>query len=158
MGLRRRLSKKWNETVNGVLSGPGVDVDSVNTDDLQNNIEGADDTTESVVTYPSDNIEDSIDRSRVVRGVSTSATLIAEGSADSAAQNIAIVSGRDGQQSAFFWDIVQFARFSSPNVIATNNGGNPDSRTYSKNGKNLELAMSAGSYDVRTRCIENGGI
>jgi len=31
MGLRRRLSKKWNETVNGVLSGPGVDVDSVNT-------------------------------------------------------------------------------------------------------------------------------
>jgi hypothetical protein len=33
MGLRRRLSKKWNETVNGVLSGPGVDVDSVNTGD-----------------------------------------------------------------------------------------------------------------------------
>jgi len=34
MGLRRRLSKKWNETVNGVLSGPGVDVDSVKTDDV----------------------------------------------------------------------------------------------------------------------------
>ncbi|AGM11152.1 hypothetical protein M196_gp60 [Halorubrum tailed virus 4] len=33
MGLRRRLSKKWNETVNGVLSGPGVDVDSVNTEE-----------------------------------------------------------------------------------------------------------------------------
>lgn len=37
MGLRRRLSKKWNETVNGVLSGPGVDVDSVNTNGLGNN-------------------------------------------------------------------------------------------------------------------------
>lgn len=33
MGLRRRLSKKWNETVNGVLNGPGVNVNTVNTDD-----------------------------------------------------------------------------------------------------------------------------
>jgi len=40
MGLRRRLSKKWNETVNGVLSGPGVDVDSVNTGALTDGQDG----------------------------------------------------------------------------------------------------------------------
>jgi len=33
MGLRRRLSRLWDETTDGVLTGPGINVESVSTDD-----------------------------------------------------------------------------------------------------------------------------
>jgi len=33
MGLRRRLSRLWDETTDGVLTGPGINVESVDTED-----------------------------------------------------------------------------------------------------------------------------
>jgi len=36
MGLRRRLSRLWDETTDGVLTGPGINVESVNTERLNN--------------------------------------------------------------------------------------------------------------------------
>jgi len=37
MGLRRRLSRLWDETTDGILSGPGIDVDSVDTESTDSN-------------------------------------------------------------------------------------------------------------------------
>jgi len=37
MGIRRRLSRLWNETKDGILRGPGVDVDSVKADEAEIN-------------------------------------------------------------------------------------------------------------------------
>jgi len=50
MGLRRRLSRLWDETIDGVLTGPGIDVGSINADEA---------TINQSVTYPDGSVVES---------------------------------------------------------------------------------------------------
>lgn len=59
----------------------------------------------------------------------------------------------DGSFSPEFTDIVHFMGFGGTNVISSLTRGTPAGRTYSQNGRDMELAMGSDSYDVAATAV-----
>jgi len=80
--------------------------------------------------------------------VSTSATVIADVGSDWG--HLAIVTGLDGGGN-FFTDLVFTCTTGGPTVLSSKTvSGGPAGRTYSMSSNKLALAMSSGTYDVRS--------
>jgi len=92
--------------------------------------------------------------------VSTSAEVIYEGPNTfniSRALHLILVAGDEDGGDAFFGEILLLGDWTAPEVIGPSvDNNNPASRSYSRSGGELELAMSSGTYNITISSLAGG--
>ena len=149
---------QWDFANNTLSNVDALNSNSVNTDGASVNLTGADATQEALISFPSEATDtaDFADSTQFTSSVGTTATRILDPLAGASSTAIVLVSGHDGDGNRF-WDILQHSRLSSPKIINEDTVNSPATRSYSRDGGGLNLAMGSDSYDVRARSVGLGG-
>jgi len=144
--------------VSGTLTASDVNTDSVNTDST--NITGHTvGTSKEYLDLNENSDRKSGSYIQYTDGVSTTATSILDISSGGETGSLALVFGeRTGSFTRYFTDLVLWQAVGGTTVVASETRNSPASRTYSVNTRQLELAMSSGTFNIATKAdaLRNG--